>query len=192
VHQDRAVAAVAAACEFAGEMSTLLPAGYSSAAVTVLLHKDTPADVLETMAAQADSHGCLLCELNWPTLRAAPTSPATSAATATSTATNHGQFRIALDPAAVLMGGLDPIVLATRASKLLSHPRLSDVSTAGRIAPGSPDGRLDLMAYAIALSVAQYTGPLVLDLRTVHDQANAATTAAAAWLSGNAQLTQFH
>ncbi len=195
LHQDRAVAAVAAACEFASEMSTLLPAGYNSAAVTVQLHKDTPADVLDAMAAQADSHGCLLCELNWPTLRAAPTAPTASAAskaTGGTHTTNHSQFRIALDPAAVLMGGLDPIALATRAGKLLSHPRLCDVSTAGRIAPGSPDGRLDLMAYAIALSVAQYTGPLVLDLRTVHDQESAATTAAAAWLAGNAQLNQFH
>jgi hypothetical protein len=47
------------------------------------------------------------------------------------------------------------------------------------------------MGYAVALSAAQYIGPLVLDLRTVHDQGAAAATAVSAWVSGNSQLTQF-
>ena len=220
-HQDRAVAAVGAACEFASEMASLLPAGYPTAAVTLLLHKETPEDVQEAMAGHAEREGCVLCELNWPLLRAGnsltshqqprASSKAAAAAAAlgprnslavvpdvvpdvaaqTATAPGHGPFRMALDPAALLMGGLDPLALAARMGARLSHARLSDVSTAGRIAPGSPDGRLDLMGYAVALSAAQYNGPLVLDLRTVHDQAAAAQCAVSAWLSGNSQLSQF-
>ena len=213
-YQDRAVAAVNAACGLASEMTALLPAGYPTAAVTVLLHRETPSDVQEAMANHAEREGCVLCELNWPLLRAGnDLSPQQSRATTRATAVlgrgngladlseapasdnafapGHGPFRMALDPAALLMGGLDPLVLALRMGPRLSHVRLSDVCTAGRIAPGSPDGRLDLVGYAVALSAAQYSGPLVLDLRTVHEQAAAAEFAVSAWLSGNSQLTQF-
>ncbi|HBS28785.1 MAG TPA: hypothetical protein DEB06_04900 [Phycisphaerales bacterium] len=50
--------------------------------------------------------------------------------------------------------------------------RLSDLSSTGRVAPGT--GRLDLLAFAVAVGVSGYSGHAVLDLRGVAGQEGAA------------------
>lgn len=95
-----------------------------------------------------------------------------------------GRLSGGLDPAGVLMAGGDPLAAAAALGKLLAAARLSDVTAAGRraVGPGgSGGGRLDVAAYAVTLGVVGFAGPVVLDLRDVPDQAEAAARAAEAW-----------
>jgi sugar phosphate isomerase/epimerase len=187
-HQDRAVAAIFQACELAAELSGLLP-GLGGASVSTVLDPATPLAVRKELAESASRSGCVLCELNWPPLSdqtelGVPPGSAVGglpAPPAVGPAISGSPYRCGLDPAALLMGGIDPVVTGTRLGAALSHPRLSDVSTVGRIAPGGSGARLDLMGYRIALSAAGYAGPVILDLRGVHDPWRAAAGAATAW-----------
>ena len=184
-HQDRAVTAISQACELAAELSGLLP-GLCGASVSTVLDPATPLAVRKELAESASRSGCMLCELNWPTLAdrselGVPPVGVLPPPPAGGPAISGSPYRCGLDPAALLMGGIDPVLAATRLGAALSHPRLSDVSTVGRIAPGGSGARLDLMGYRIALSAAGYSGPVVLDLRGVHDPWRAAAGAATAW-----------
>jgi hypothetical protein len=50
--------------------------------------------------------------------------------------------------------------------KHLIAARLSDLLTTGLRGPiGTPDGRMDVTSYHVALSIAGFTRPIVLDLR---------------------------
>lgn len=85
-----------------------------------------------------------------------------------------------VDPAALLMAGEDPAAIAARLGDRLVGVRLSDLDAGGaRVVPGR--GRLDTDAFIAAVSVAGWTGPLVLDLRGVHDAQGVMRQAIAEW-----------
>lgn len=78
-----------------------------------------------------------------------------------------GPIGIGIDPAFLLARDMKPSDEAARAGARLVAPRLSDTDGIGRVTPG--EGRLDLLAYAIALSTATAGSDVVLDPRGLRD-----------------------
>ncbi|MCA3006322.1 MAG: hypothetical protein LW650_06985 [Planctomycetaceae bacterium] len=161
--QDRAVSATLGAIELTTELVRLDGGPAARPVLAVGLPADIPDAVLSTLTNHAAHHGCTLADHAWPR-------------TASSAAAGLGK---GVDPAAVLMAGGD--VLQAAASGPLASARLSDVTFAGRCGPGSPGGRLDLLAYHAALHAANWLSWVTLDLRLVPDQPRAAARAAEAW-----------
>lgn len=77
-----------------------------------------------------------------------------------------------IDPASLLLAGEDP---SPHASRGVVSARLSDANETGRVAVGR--GRLDRLAYFVALHTSQYASPVVVDLRGVRDQERAVRSA---------------
>lgn len=87
-----------------------------------------------------------------------------------------------IDPAAALAAGRNPAALASAAGAALTAARLSDLDAAGhRCTPGA--GRLDTLAYAVALVTARFDRPVVLDVRAVTDPLRCVIDGARAWCS---------
>ncbi len=149
---DRAIAAVVGACELAAEVAPLV-GGRSRAVVSIMLPGEGAGDAARAVAAAAERTGAILADHAWP-------SPL------------RDGIGVGIDPAAVLMGGGDP-ASATSSAESIASARLSDVSAHGRIAVGDRGGRLDPLAYQIALSTAGYAGHVVVDVRGVADAAHA-------------------
>lgn len=73
---------------------------------------------------------------------------------------------IGIDPAAWLGQGEDPATAVTGHAGRLVSARICDLNSTGMRCPvGQPGGRLDVAAYAVALSVAAYQRPVVIDSR---------------------------
>ncbi len=160
----RADHAMAAACDsiaFAAEMATL--AGGSATLSLTLPEKPEPrAAIVETLSERCLRAGARIADYTSPDAPSAdPASP----------------IGVGIDPASLMLAGagaseselirLGPRVFAVR---------LTDRAPRGgeRVAPG--DGRLDLLAYLIALSTLPNASalPLVLDLEGVPNQPEAA------------------
>jgi sugar phosphate isomerase/epimerase len=90
---------------------------------------------------------------------------------------------IGVDPAAWLADGDDPCDAVVRHGSRLVSARLVDLLTDGMRGPiGDPAAaRLDLPAYAAALSVAAYATPVVLDTRQWVDPWGGVAQSLAAW-----------
>lgn len=116
--------------------------------VTVALSEKAPAPVVAELVSHAERVGAVLADASWPVCTGAAA---------------------ALDPAAVFAAGGD-VMKAVAAAPATA--RLSDMESVGRVEAGR--GRLDVLAYRVALSVAGYARPLVVDLRGLRDQAGAA------------------
>jgi sugar phosphate isomerase/epimerase len=73
---------------------------------------------------------------------------------------------VGIDPAAWLAAGEEPAQAIHQNSEHLLSARLSDLMTTGMRGPiGSRDGRLDVMSYRVALAIADYRRPVILDVR---------------------------
>lgn len=108
---------------------------------------------------------------------------------------------IALDPAASLAHGQNPVDVVSMLGKRLAVARLCDISgadidsqrdndsvTAAGIRCEVGEGDLDVVAYRIALDLAAgRSGPIVLDVRGMENPLNAAAKAAKVW--GKAAFT---
>lgn len=149
---DRAVSALVHAAELAGELVSLSPGG--RAVVSVVLPEDLPDPVRSEISGACDRTGARIADHSWP-----PHEPL-------------GPIGVGIDPAAVLMGGGDPASSTSRLSQAPFSARWSDLASAGRVPVGK--GRLDTVAYEVALVTRGYTDFVVVDLRNVPD-----TTAAA-------------
>ncbi|MFG0284120.1 MAG: hypothetical protein ACF8R7_06825 [Phycisphaerales bacterium JB039] len=152
---DRAIAAATGACELAGILQTLVGAG--DRVITLTLPAEA-ADARAALRAAAERCGVGVADCRWP-------------------AADGAGDMIGLDPAAILLAGADPVAAAAAHGAEARAARLSDLSTAGRVAPGGSGGRLDVEAYLAALDVAGYRGHAVVDLRGVADQERAAASA---------------
>jgi len=87
----------------------------------------------------------------------------------------------AIDPAALIAREHDPAQIAVRISKHLRVARLSDI-TADVTRCSAGEGELDVMAYRVALDLAEgRIGPVVLDVRNVMDPLAAAARSRRAW-----------
>lgn len=147
-HVDRALEAALGAMELAADLARLVGGG--SRPVTALtMPRPTPEAVLHELRNRADQVGCVLADCAWPPLGGA----------------GEAAVRVGLDPAAVFGAGGDPIMETARLGPRLAQARLSDLASAGRVAPGS--GRLKLMDYAASVIATGNAGAVVLDLRAV-------------------------
>lgn len=167
-HVDRAVSAALAAIELAADLATG-GSGGARGVVSIALPRPVPPAVREALVARADATGVSLADHGWPP------EPAPAAAAA------RGPWGAGLDPAAALAAGEDPAGLAARLGAALRAARLSDLTAAGRRAPGGPGSRLDLLAYAASLSAAGYAGALTVDVRQAYPVAESAVQAVNAW-----------
>lgn len=147
-HVDRAAAAAIAACDLASELASL-GACPQRPAVSLHLSGATASAVRSSIAAAADVAGVVVADHQWPP--AEPLGPSSP-------------MGVGFDPAAVLMAGeADPCkALATVARRVVSA-RLSDLSSLGRVPPG--EGRLDTLAYEVAVATAMPGASLVVDSR---------------------------
>jgi len=148
----RALAAVAAAAELAAELRTLI--GGSSRAVVAIALAAKPAEGVLTALAGASEHtGAAIADHAWP--------PAHEA--------------VGIDPAAMLLAGADPAAEILRLAAVPVTARWTDLGPAGRTARGR--GRLDVLAYDVALTTRGVPGPRIVDLRDLKDQRAAAVGA---------------
>ena len=154
-HVDRAVQAVSQAAVLASEVASLL--GTRGAVVSLTLPKEPAPGSLTALTAACERSGALIADHTWPGREPL------------------GAIGIGIDPAAILMGGGDPAKDVLRLAAPPASARLSDVSAAGRTTLGA--GRLDLLAYEVALVTRGYTAAAVVDLRNVQDPEAAAIAA---------------
>lgn len=173
---ERAVEAVVATVELAYDLGLLASgsvvsssaaAGRRSPVVSIELPADPAPDVLRTIAERAAGRGVRVADHAWPVRETPSGLPA---------------IGIGIDPAAVLRAGADPSGAAAAAGRRLASARLSDLSRSSmgqRLAPGSADGRLDVLGYLAALLAVGYAGPLVVDLRGTVVSADAVRSAVA-------------
>lgn len=114
-------------------------------------------DARDAIAARADTLGVAVADHVWPYRP-----------------THEPAIALGLDPATLIIAGADPAAEVTRHAQSLASARLSDASGAARVAPATPSGRLDLLAYVVSLVTTGYNGSVVLDLRGLPDQHDAA------------------
>ncbi len=173
-HLDRAMAAMLGAIELAAELSLLVRGALSGTftlpVVSTMLPDEISREALTTLAAAADRAGVRIVDHAIP---ARPTDPAIEPA-----------IGIGVDPAAALAAGLDPASLVSSLGKRLASARFSDVSRTvggGRVIPGSREGRLDLLAYSVALATSEFAGHIIADLRSLPQPEAAAAQMLDAW-----------
>lgn len=175
---DRAMAALLDAADFAAEMASLT-AGVPL--LSTVLPPPPPAGpgndpARDALRERAAARGVRVADHRWPQW-ISPEKPEHRI-----TEPPESPIGVGIDPAAVFItqGPLgDPAAEVLRLGARIACARLTDVNATGRCAPGAPGGRLDVLAYSVALVTAGYRGHLAIDLRAVPDQAAAAQRAAA-------------
>ena len=163
---ERAADAIVQAIGLAAEL-VRAGAGPPGPAVSVVLPAGVAPEVLTHIARSADRDGVRIADH--------------AIAAAESKVAAGSGVQLGLDPAAYLLANLDPAAAAARAGSGLASARLSDASLIGRVVPGAPGGRLDILAYVASLSVAGYDRPLILDLRALPAPVAAARAVLADW-----------
>jgi sugar phosphate isomerase/epimerase len=159
IHVDRAVTAVQQTIELAADLgrcpvSIVFPPGASSSS-------------MEHVLSHADRFGLRLAD------HAIPVQALTST----------DLLGIGIDPAAWLSQGEDPVsAVHANATKLVSA-RLCDLLRSGMRGPiGTPqESRLDVLAYKIALSIAEFKHAIVVDARQWIDPWQGLQQTRAAW-----------
>lgn len=167
-HAERAVEAICAACELAAELGR----------VSVVVQFPEPgADAAESarrdaaiamISAAADRVGVSVADLS-----GAPDAP-------------WPPVGMAVDPAAVLASGGDPAASVSRAGTRLVAARVVDQLRSGLRGPVGlrGEGRLDVLAYRIAIDTAGFRGLPVVDCRQWADPCAGAEACLAAWPPG--------
>lgn len=163
-HAERAVDATLAAIDLTADLAGL-NRGERVLSLSLPRDREDAVTAIATVVAHADSRGVEIADHTWPP-------PEAGAA---------GLTRVGLDPAAVLLAGDNPAKAAARTGERLAVARLSDASDFGRVAPGGRDGRLNDLAYVVALETAKYRRPVVLDARGIANPRGTATDALAWW-----------
>ncbi len=164
-HADRAIDAVVAACELAGELGRVpvtleLPVAAADDAAC----RARRAEAVAAMAAAADRHGVRIADAGggadapWPPIGAS------------------------IDAAGSLAQGSDPAADLARAGARGVSVRISDLSRTGmRMPPGDPGGRIDLLALRVAIELTGSTGLPVIDARQWAEPVEGVGRALAAW-----------
>ena len=154
---DRAVTVAVATIELAGDLGRL--------PVSLTLPGDEGAgvEVIDALVARATARGVPLADHARP-------------------GCGRDTVGLGVDPVAWLVDGDDPALLGASTGRRLVSARLADLSADGlRRPPGAPGGRLDVTAYRVALTVAGYGRPVVLDLRQWADPMVGLGPARAVW-----------
>jgi sugar phosphate isomerase/epimerase len=172
-HADRAVSAALQAIELAADLSSLArsagASGGPGGVVSIVLPASAPPDIIDPLLNRAEACRVRLADHAWP-----PDARWTGQPSA-------GPVGVGVDPAAVLIAGADPGRAVSGLGSPPASARLSDLSSAGRVAPGAPDGRLDELEYSVALVTSGYSREVVLDLRSLPDQDRAARAVLRRW-----------
>jgi len=171
LHVDRAVASVLGAIDLAHDLATLAGSSVVTSrlsrpgGISLLLPATIAPDVLATIAERASSRSVVIADYTWPSRSAAATPPG---------------IGIGIDPAAALSTGEDPAAHVSTLGSRLAAARLSDISRGGvggavRIPVGERAGRLDVLAYMVALATGGFAarGHAVIDLRGLPNQSDA-------------------
>ncbi|MFG0326980.1 MAG: hypothetical protein ACF8SC_06915 [Phycisphaerales bacterium JB037] len=161
---DRAVSAVVEAISLASDLGSLLSP--EARRVSIELPGDAPEGLRRELGSAGERRGVAVCDHSMPVEENTLAAPGLVAG---------------IDPARALIAGGDPAALASRLASggLLGSARLSDLSGAGRVAPGS--GRLDVLSYRMMLETSGHHAPVVLDLLQVRAPIEAIGDAASAW-----------
>lgn len=159
-HADRAVSAATGAIELVADIAAL---NGGEPVIGLMLPAAIDPSILGTLLAHADSRGVRLADHAWPTRESSET------------------LGVGIDPAALLMASENPAKVAARLGGRLALARLSDASELGRVEPGLGRGRLNDLAYAVALQTAGYDRPVVLDCRGLADPSGAAIRSFGWW-----------
>ncbi len=167
-HQDRALGATRAALELAADLCKL--GAMARAVVSIELPTDCPEGILAELRAATDRLGGSIADH----------AVREQSNEATKDTTLEG-LDIGVDPAAILAAGQDPVSVGASAGTRLASARLSDLASSGRVAPLIEGGRLDALAYKVALETAGYHAPPILDLRGVKDPLASAPGVCEAW-----------
>ncbi len=160
-HVDRAVSVCVETIALAGELAGI-PSLTTPLSVSVQLPSEPGSGVVAAIELAAEREGVKVADHG------------------ASAPGRTGQIGVGLDPASVLLRAEDPAALA--ASTTIVSARLSDSDDAGRCRVGER-GRLDARAYAASLSVGGYAGDVVIDLRGLVAQDDAARSAMEHWRS---------
>lgn len=155
-HVDRAVGAVVQAIELASELAGLV-GGLSGRVVSMTLPEKIGADVTAVINAACERAGVRVADHRWPAVERV-----------------EGLIGVGIDPSAVVLGGGDPSEAPLKLKTPPVSARVSDLAAQGRVAPGSGDGRMNLLRYKIALDACGYRGMPVMDLRGLQDPEKAA------------------
>ncbi|MFO0836748.1 MAG: hypothetical protein U0638_17430 [Phycisphaerales bacterium] len=156
-NQQRAIDATVGACELAAELRSILggtgdfAGSEASFGVSLALHEETPAAVLDTIGVAASRAGVVVLDHAWPPRSVSSDSP----------------IRTGIDPAALIGAGASVSKAVLSASPSPAAFRLSDCAAIGRVAPG--EGSLDLAGYDIALTTLNWSGAVTLDLRGLRE-----------------------
>ncbi len=164
-HIDRAVAAVRDTIELASELAALIPASTPASipCVSLTFPTDLADDTRDELAAHAARTGAQLAD------------HAIQDQTDDTPASFHSHaLGVGIDPAALILRGLDPAQAVAKAGTHLFAARLTDAAHGSRIAPDSSGSQLDRIAYAATLDVVGYIRPLIVDLRNIPNPASAA------------------
>lgn len=141
VHAERAIDAVRQALELAGELARM---GSAPVPVCGELGPEA-AEARGAIAKAAERAGVVYADHAWPVAGAV------------------GGPGVGIDPAAVIAHGADPVQAVLGLADVPVAARLSDLSSVGRVPPG--EGRLDVLAYSVALRTRGFVAPIVVDLR---------------------------
>jgi hypothetical protein len=171
---DRALAAIGEAIDLAAELAALMGMVARGEGATVALSVALPVELAaatrDELVRRGEVAGVALADHTpWADEQA-------------------GTAPVGIDPAACLALKRDPGAEVLRAGKRLAAARLSDLSDLGlRVTPGERAGRLDLLAYGVALATAGYAAPVPIDLRAVADQAAALAACAKRFVGAGRQ-----
>lgn len=165
VRAERAIDATLGAVGLTADIATLA-GDRSGRSLGVTLPGDLPSDVASSLVEAASMQGVTLTDHAWPS--AGERDP-------------ESGVGVGLDPASVILSGDDPVAAASALASRLEVARLSDADTQGRCVPGAGAGRLDLTAYAVALSLATTEPEVTIDLRGVPSQDGAARLVLERW-----------
>jgi sugar phosphate isomerase/epimerase len=173
---ERALGAVAAACELVDELSRLVDA---QRVVSVVLprtaKREKIAKSIKANSGSAPDRGpdseshAPSGEDEWTrAIGASITSGVRLADHANAESPRIDGVLAGVDPATALLAGLDIMKVVGAAGDRIAAARLSDANELGRVVVGT--GNLDVLAYLVSLHAARYTSPVVLDLRSLKDQ----------------------
>jgi sugar phosphate isomerase/epimerase len=168
---DRAAGAITAAITLAADLAKLCPNQAHTLPPTVCIEfpaLGTPPGLLDALCTSAATQGVQLADFG----------PAAQSRVDTPNTPTPG-LGVGVDPAAELLAGRDPIATIAKLGQCCVAARLTDATGLGRVPVGT--GRLDLPAFRATLSISTPVRCIVLDLRTLADQATAAATAINAW-----------
>lgn len=161
-HADRATAALLGGVGLAADLADL--AGGAGVLSTALPHDAAASGVIHAIAEAALTRGLRIADHTWPP------EPEASA---------ESPIGVGVDPAAVFLEGRsrsdipnDPAAAVSVLRSRLASVRLNDMAGEGRVPPG--EGRLDEVAFGVAIATSTYRGHLVVDLRALRRQADVA------------------